>query len=84
MQLIATTTTLLARPNVHPALVQLFSQTAQQLHGDAGWFSRTREFPNASHTEFALSAEAQRVIAATNLVFVMSVLLVIDLVVSAC
>ena len=63
VQLIATTTTLLARPNVHPALVQLFSQTAQQLHGDAGWFSRTREFPNASHTEFALSAEAQRVIA---------------------
>jgi TRAP-type uncharacterized transport system substrate-binding protein len=63
VQLIATTTTLLARPNVHPALVQLFSQTAQQLHGEAGWFSRTREFPNASHTEFALSAEAQRVIA---------------------
>ncbi len=63
VQLIATTTTLLARPNVHPALVQLFSQTAQQLHGDAGWFSRTREFPNASHTEFALSPEAQRVIA---------------------
>lgn len=62
VQLIATTTTLLARPIVHPALVQLFSQTAQQLHGDAGWFSRTREFPNASHTEFALSPEAQRVI----------------------
>jgi TRAP-type uncharacterized transport system substrate-binding protein len=63
VHLIATTTTLLARPSVHPALVQLFSQTAQQLHGDAGWFSRTREFPNASHTEFALSPEAQRVIA---------------------
>jgi hypothetical protein len=63
VQLIATTTTLLARPNVHPALVQLFSQTAQQLHGEAGWFSRTREFPNASHTEFALSAEAQRLMA---------------------
>jgi TRAP-type uncharacterized transport system substrate-binding protein len=63
VQLIATTTTLLARPDVHPALVQLFSQTAQQLHGEAGWFSRTREFPNASHTEFAVSAEAQRVIA---------------------
>jgi TRAP-type uncharacterized transport system substrate-binding protein len=63
VQLIATTTTLLTRPDVHPALIQLFSQTAQQLHGEAGWFSRTREFPNASHTEFALSAEAQRVIA---------------------
>ena len=63
VQLIATTTTLLARPNVHPALVQVFSQTAQQLHGEAGWFSRTREFPNASHTEFAISAEAQRLMA---------------------
>jgi TRAP-type uncharacterized transport system substrate-binding protein len=63
VQLIATTTTLLARPNVHPALVQLFSQTAQQLHGEAGWFSRAREFPNASHTEFAISAEAQRLMA---------------------
>jgi TRAP-type uncharacterized transport system substrate-binding protein len=63
VQLIATTTTLLARPGVHPALVQLFSQTAQQLHGEAGWFSRAREFPNASHTEFALSAEAQRLMA---------------------
>jgi TRAP-type uncharacterized transport system substrate-binding protein len=63
VQLIATTTTLLARPNVHPAVVQLFSQAAQQLHGEAGWFSRTGEFPNASHTEFALSAEAQRLIA---------------------
>ena len=60
VQLIATTTTLLARSDVHPALVQLFSQTARQLHGEAGWFSRTREFPNASHTEFALSPEAQR------------------------
>lgn len=62
VKLIATTTTLLARPGVHPALLQLFSQTALNLHGQAGWFSRAREFPNPSHTEFAVSAEAQRVI----------------------
>ena len=63
VKLIATTTTLLARQDVHPALLQLFSQTALGLHGSSGWFSRTREFPSASHTEFTLSAEAQRVIA---------------------
>ena len=63
VKLIATTTTLLARPDVHPALLQLFSQTALGLHGQAGWFSRSREFPSASHTEFSVSAEAQRVIA---------------------
>lgn len=62
VKLIATTTTLLARPGVHPALLQLFSQTALSLHWQAGWFSRTREFPNPSHTEFEVSAEAQRVI----------------------
>jgi hypothetical protein len=63
VKLIATTTTLLARPDVHPALLQLFSQTALGLHGQAGWFSRSREFPSASHTEFSVSAEAQRVMA---------------------
>jgi len=60
--LIATTTTLLARPEVHPALLQLFAQTAMDMHGKANWFSRSREFPNASHTEFELSDEAQRLI----------------------
>lgn len=62
VRLVATTTTLLANPKVHPAILQLFSQTALALHGQAGWFSRTHEFPNIAHTEFAVSDEAQRVI----------------------
>ena len=62
VRLVATTTTLLARQHVHPALLQLFSQTALALHGQAGWFSRTHEFPNVEHTEFAISDEAQRAI----------------------
>ena len=62
IRLIATTTTLLANHAVHPAVLQLLSQTALSLHGQAGWFSRAHEFPNTSHTEFPLSAEAQRVI----------------------
>lgn len=60
VRLIATTTTLLATPDVHPALLQLFSQAALKLHGPAGWFNRAREFPNAGHTEFTLAQEAER------------------------
>ncbi|MDD2924255.1 TAXI family TRAP transporter solute-binding subunit [Rhodoferax sp.] len=62
VRLVATTTTLLANPKVHPAILQLFSQTALSLHGQAGWFSRAHEFPNIAHTEFAVSDEAQRAI----------------------
>jgi len=62
IRLLATTTTLLAGPTVHPAVLQLFSQTAQSLHSQAGWFSRMREFPNLEHTEFVVSDEAQRAI----------------------
>ncbi len=60
VRLVAPTTTLLAREGVHPALLQLFSQTSLTLHGKAGWFSRAHEFPNAANTEFALAEEAQR------------------------
>lgn len=62
VRLIATTTTLLARQDVHPALMQLFSQASLQLHGKAGWFNRAHEFPNAANTEFALAKEAERTI----------------------
>lgn len=62
VRLVATTTTLLARANLHPALMQLFSQSALVLHGQAGWFSRSREFPSLDHTEFLISDEAQRAI----------------------
>ena len=60
VHLVAPTATLLARDTLHPALVQLFVQAAQQVHGTAGWFSRKAEFPNAANTEHPLAAEAQR------------------------
>ncbi len=60
VRLVAPTTTLLAREGVHPALLQLFSQTSLTLHGKAGWFSRAHEFPNTANTEFPLAEEAQR------------------------
>jgi TRAP transporter TAXI family solute receptor len=60
VHLVATTTTLLARQEVHPALLQLFSQTSLDLHNQAGWFNRAHEFPNSANTELALSREAER------------------------
>jgi TRAP-type uncharacterized transport system substrate-binding protein len=60
VRLVASTTALLTRTNTHPALVQLFSQTSQTIHGGAGWFNRARDFPNTTHIEFDLSKEAER------------------------
>ena len=60
VRLIAPTATLVARAGMHPALIQLFVQAAQQIHGGAGWFQRKGDFPSAAGTEQPLSKEAQR------------------------
>ncbi len=60
VRLVAPTTTLLARPSVHPAVLQLFSQASLSIHGKAGWFNRAGEFPNPTTADFALSREAER------------------------
>jgi hypothetical protein len=62
MHLVASTTSLLASARTHPAIVQLFSQTAMNLHGSAGWFNRAREYPSLEHSEVPLSPEAVRAI----------------------
>jgi TRAP-type uncharacterized transport system substrate-binding protein len=60
VRLVAPTATLLARKNVHPALVQLVVQAAKQIHGSAGWFQRKSEFPTMLHGERPLAKEAER------------------------
>lgn len=60
VRLVAPTATLVAREDTHPALIQLFVQAAQQVHGGAGWFQRKGEFPTALNTERPLANEAQR------------------------
>ena len=60
VHLIATTTSMLVREGMHPGLRQLLSQATVQTHGQSGWFQRTREFPNASNSEFPLAPEAER------------------------
>jgi ABC-type nitrate/sulfonate/bicarbonate transport system substrate-binding protein len=62
VRLVATTTALLARPQTHPALVQLFAQASRPLHGPAGWFNRARTFPNLEQSEYPISREAERAI----------------------
>ncbi|HEV7856894.1 MAG TPA: TAXI family TRAP transporter solute-binding subunit [Herminiimonas sp.] len=58
--LIAPTATLVAREDLHPALIDLFAQAAVGIHGGAGWFRKQGEFPNASYTEIPVSPEAAK------------------------
>lgn len=58
--LIAPTATLVARADLHPAVVDLFVQAASDIHGGAGWFHRKGDFPTASYTEIPVSRAAQR------------------------
>jgi hypothetical protein len=58
--LIAPTATLVARESLHPALVDLFVQSAAAIHGGAGWFRRQGEFPNASYTEIPVARDAEK------------------------
>ena len=60
IRLLAPTATLVARADTHPALLQLFMQAAQQVHGGAGWFQHKGDFPKAGGTEQPLAKEAQR------------------------
>ncbi|MCU0942853.1 MAG: ABC transporter substrate-binding protein, partial [Hydrogenophaga sp.] len=60
VRLVASTTGLLARAGTHPAVLQLFSQTAIDMHGGAGWFNRAREYPNLEHSELPIAPEAER------------------------
>lgn len=60
VHLIAPTASLVARESTHPALIQLFLQAAQKVHGGAGWFQRKGDFPNPRGDERPLAAEAQR------------------------
>lgn len=63
--LLAATTALLTNEETHPALRQLFAQTAQQVHGGSGWFNGARDFPNTRTSELPVSPEGDRAINGT-------------------
>jgi TRAP transporter TAXI family solute receptor len=58
--LIAPTATLVARANLHPALVELFVQAASEIHSGAGWFQQHGQFPTARYTEIPVAREAAK------------------------
>lgn len=60
IHLVAPLATLVARESTHPAVIQLFVQSAQNIHGDAGWFQRKGDFPSPLNADRPLAAEAKR------------------------
>ncbi len=60
VRLVAAKAALVANQRLHPALVQLFVQAAQRIHGTTSWFGPLDEFPNARVAEFPLAKEADR------------------------
>jgi uncharacterized protein len=58
--LIAPTATLVARENLHPALIDLFVQAASEIHGGTGWFQQQGQFPSARYTEIPVAREAAK------------------------
>ncbi len=60
VHLLAPTSTLISRSDIHPAVVQLLVQAAAQIHGGADWFGRLHEFPSASVVDLPLADEAKR------------------------
>ncbi len=60
VRLVAATASLVTTERFHPALVQLFVQAAQRIHGESSWFGPAGEFPNGTASEFPIAKEAAR------------------------
>ena len=60
LTLVAPSTQLVARSDLHPALIELFLQTAKKVHEPGGGFERRGEFPAPKYLDFELSQEAKR------------------------
>ncbi len=60
VRLIATTVELIARDNLHPALIDLLLEAAKEVHSPAAIFKKSGEFPVPLEREFRISPEASR------------------------
>ena len=60
LTLVAPTTQLVARPDLHPALINLLLVAAKEVHRFGGEFEREGEFPTPKYLDFKLSEEAER------------------------
>ena len=60
VRLAGPTASLITLNTTHPALLQLFTDAAFQIHSTAGWFNKARDYPNARRDELPLAKEAER------------------------
>jgi len=60
LTLVAPTTQLVARSDLHPALVNLLMQAAEEVHESGTEFERQGQFPSPKYLDFELSEEAER------------------------
>jgi TRAP transporter TAXI family solute receptor len=60
VHLIAPTATLVARADLHPALIDLFVKAATEIHGGTGWFQQQGQFPSPRYTEIPVAKEAAK------------------------
>jgi TRAP transporter TAXI family solute receptor len=60
IRMLAPTSNLVASPNLHPALVDLLLQAADQIHEGGSLFALPGEFPSPDYLDFPLSVEAKR------------------------
>ncbi|MEE4377953.1 MAG: TAXI family TRAP transporter solute-binding subunit [Candidatus Competibacteraceae bacterium] len=60
IDLLASSAQLVAKPDLHPAIVDLLLVAAEQLHGQGGWFETAGQFPSDQFLDFPLNKEAAR------------------------
>lgn len=60
LNLIAPSVELIARDSLHPALSDVLLEAAREVHGTAGLFRQSGEFPTAQTQEFPISPDATR------------------------
>ena len=60
VELLAAQAALVARSDVHPAIVGLLVEAAKQVHGSGGIFQRVEEFPKAHDPEYPMHDDAER------------------------
>ncbi|MCK5504745.1 MAG: ABC transporter substrate-binding protein [Thermodesulfovibrionia bacterium] len=58
LALLAPTSQLVARSDLHPALIDVLLQAAEEVHYKSRGFEREGQFPTARHTDFKLSVDA--------------------------
>jgi TRAP transporter TAXI family solute receptor len=58
--LLAASASLVTTPALHPALIDLFLQAAESIHGQGGWFEQAGQFPSAEFLDYPLLKEAKR------------------------